>query len=162
MDGERSWQPLLSSAANEGDPALPALSPDGAWIAYQSDETGQFEVYVKRFPDLGNKEQISTGGGQDPVWSLDGRELFYRDLSGSRMMVAPIETEPTLTLGTATVAFEGTYFQGIGRRHDLAPDGRFLMIKPTGAVTEDAALTLPQIVVVQNWFEELKRLVPID
>ena len=162
MDGERSWQPLLSSAANEGDPALPALSPDGAWIAYQSDETGQFEVYVERFPDLGNKEQISTGGGQDPVWSLDGRELFYRDLSGSRMMVAPIETEPTLTLGTATVAFEGTYFQGIGRRHDLAPDGRFLMIKPTGAVTEDAASTLPQIVVVQNWFEELKRLVPID
>ena len=92
MDGERAWQPLLNSAANEGDPAL---SPDGAWIAYQSNETGLSEVYVERFPDLGNKEQISTGGGQDPVWSFDGRELFYRDLSGARMMVVPIDTEPT-------------------------------------------------------------------
>jgi len=158
MDGERAWQPLLNSAANEGDPAL---SPDGAWIAYQSNETGQPEIYLERFPDLGNKEQISTGGGHDPVWSLDGSELFYRDLIGSRMMVIPIDTEPTLTLGTATVLFEGTYLQGIGRRHDLAPDGRFLMIKPTGASAEDATSALPQIVVVENWFEELKRLVPM-
>ena len=102
MDGERAWQPLLNSAAIEAEPAL---SPDGAWIAYSSDETGQAEVYVERFPDLGNRELISTGGGRDPVWSPDGSELFYRDLSRSRMMVVPIDTEPSLTLGTPTVLY---------------------------------------------------------
>ena len=117
---------------------------------------------VERFPDLGNRESISTGGGRHPVWSLDGSELFYRDLSGSRMMVVPIDTEPSLTLGTPTVLFEGTYFQRPGRRYDLAPDGRFLMIKPPGAATEDAASAPAQIVVVEGWFEELKRLVPTN
>ncbi len=159
MDGERAWQPLLSSAANED---TPALSPDGAWIAYTSDETGQGEVYVERFPDLGDKEQISTGGGRDPVWSHDGSELFYRDLSGSRMMVVAIGTEPTLTLGAPAVAFEGPYYLSpFNRQHDLAPDGRFLMIKPSGAATDDGASAGHQIVVVENWFEELRRLVPL-
>ena len=156
MEGGRPWQPLLNSVADESHAAL---SPDGRWIAYISDETGQDEVYVERFPDLGNKEQISTGGGRDPVWSPDGSELFYS--GGSRMMVVPIDTEPTLTLGTATVVFEGTYIQvGPQRRYDLAPDGRFLMIKPGGATTENAASAPDQIVLVQHWFEELTRLVP--
>ena len=159
MDGERSWRPLLDSVAMERGAAL---SPDGAWIAYDSDVTGQNEVYVERFPDLGSKQQISTGGGRHAVWSLDGSELFYRDLSGSRMMVVPIDTEPTLTLGTATVLFEETYSQGGSRRYDLAPDGRFLMIKQAGAATEDAASAPDQIVVVEGWFEELKRLVPTN
>ena len=159
MEGERSWQPLLNSAARE---VHPALSPDGRWIAYTSNETGQLEVYVERFPDLGNREQISTGGGRAPVWSPDGSELFYSNLVGGfRMMVVPIDTEPTLTLGTATVVFEGTYYRALWRTYDLAPDGRFLMIKPGGAATEDAASALPQIVVVQGWFEELQRLVPV-
>ena len=105
MDGERPWQPLLNSAANEN---APALSPDGRWLAYTSNETGQTEVYVDRFPDLGNKEQISTGGGRFPVWSPDGSELFYIDAGGSRMMAVPIDTEPALTPGTATVLFEET------------------------------------------------------
>ena len=154
MVGERSWKPLLNSAAGERSPAL---SPDGAWIAYSSNETGQEEVYVERFPELGSREPISTGGGRAPVWSPDGRELFYRTLDGDRMMVVPVDTDPMLTLGTATVVFEETYFQRGSRRYDLAPDGRFLMIKELGGAT-----ALPQIVVVQNWFEELKRLVPVD
>ena len=154
MVGERSWQPLLNSAAGERSPAL---SPDGAWIAYSSDETGQEEVYVERFPELGNREPISTGGGRAPVWSPDGSELFYRTLDGDRMMVVPVDTEPMLTLGTATVVFEETYFQRGSRRYDLAPDGRFLMIKESGGATE----ALPQIVVVQNWHQELLERVPI-
>ena len=157
MAGERTWQPLLNSVASESDAAL---SPDGRWIAYRSDETGQNEVYVERFPDLGNKAQISTGGGRLPVWSSDGSELFYRDPSGARMLVVQINTEPTLSVGTATVVFEGTYLRAGGRLYDLAPDGRFLMIKPGGAATEDGASALPQILVVEGWFEELKRLVP--
>ena len=160
MEGERPWQPLLNSAANEN---APALSPDGRWLAYRSDETGQSEVYVDQFPDLGNKEQISTGGGQDPVWSSDGSELFFLDAEGgSRMMVVPIDTEPTLTAGTATVLFEGNYYHALPRRlYDVAPDGRFLMIKPPDGAAEDTASVSGQIVVVEGWFEELKRLVPI-
>ena len=109
MEGERSWRPLRNSAASDTNPAL---SPHGAWIAYGSNETGQPEVYVERYPDLGGRQQVSTGGGRHVVWSPDGSELFYSDLSDSRMMVVPIDTEPTLTLGTPTVAFEGTYFGG--------------------------------------------------
>ncbi len=78
------------------------------------------------------------------------------------MMVVPIDTEPTLTPGTATVVFEGTYYRAPWRAYDLAPDGRFLMIKPGDAATEDAASALLQIVVVEGWFEELTRLVPIN
>ena len=160
MDGERPWQPLLNSAANEN---APALSPDGRWLAYTSNETGQTEVYVDRFPDLGNKEQISTGGGRFPVWSPDGSELFYIDAGGSRMMAVPIDTEPALTPGTATVLFEGTYYiQGLARRlYDVAPDGRFLIIKPPGGAAEDTASVSGQIVLVEGWLDELQRLVPI-
>ena len=157
--GERSWRPLLNSAAGEFSPAL---SPDGAWIAYQSDETGQLELYVERYPDLGNRELISTGGGRDPVWSSDGSELFYLSLDRSRMMVVPVETEPSLTLGTSTVVFEATYYDSFGRGYDLAPNGRFLMVKPPDAAAEEGAPASSQIVVVQNWFEELTRFVPVD
>jgi len=155
MVGERSWRPLLNSAASERSPAL---SPDGEWIAYSSTETSQEEVYIERFPELGNRAPVSTGGGWAPVWSSDGSELFYRTLYDDRMMVVPVDTEPLLTLGTATVVFEEAYYRTRSRRYDLAPDGRFLMIKESGG----AMNALPQIVVVQNWHEELKRLVPVN
>ena len=147
MEGERSWRPLLDSAANEGDVVV---SPNGRWLAYASDETGQSEVYVERFPDLGNREQVSTDGGRGPVWSRDGSELFYLDLSGSRMLVLPLDSEPSLTPGTPAVAFEGAYRQAGTRTYDLAPDGRFVMI----------TLGAGSIVVVENWLDELRRLVP--
>ena len=155
--GERSWQSLLDSPANE---VSAAVSPDGAWIVYVSDETGQDEVYLERFPDLGDKEQISADGGLGPVWSADGRELFYRDLSGSRMMVVPIDTGPPLVPGNAAVAFEGAYYLSEGRRYDLAPDGRFLMIKESDTTFEDAVAAPRQIVVVEGWSDELRRIVP--
>ena len=157
MEGERSWQPLLTSQTPE---ANPALSPDGQWIAYHSSISGQSEVYVERFPDLGNRGQVSTGGGREPKWSSDGSEVFYRSLDGARMMSVPIATEPTLTLGDATVLFEGPYYRAVGRHYDLAPDGRFLMIKPSGETSADGASALPQIIVVEGWFDELQRLVP--
>ena len=74
MDGERTWEPLISTEANE---QAPALSPDGQWIAYVSDETGERLVYVERFPQRGGKETISRVPSAHPMWSLDGRELFY-------------------------------------------------------------------------------------
>ena len=77
------------------------------------------------------------------------------------MMVISIKTEPALTLGDARVLFEGNYYDALGRQYDVAPDGRFLMIKPASAGAEEA-VAVPQIVMVQGWFEELKRLVPLN
>ena len=92
MEGDRASEPLLATESRE---TAPSISPDGNWIAYASDETGQPEVHVQRFPGLGAKEPISTDGGQQPLWSPDGSELFYRGPRG--MMAVPVDTEPTFT-----------------------------------------------------------------
>ena len=155
MEGEESWRPLLQTEANE---AAPALSPDGTWIAYVSDQTGQPEIYVQRFPDLGDRRLISYGGGTAPLWSPDGRELFYRN--GDQMMAVRIDREPTFTPGRPVVVFEGQYqamFGAISRDYDLSPDGqRFLMIR-----ADDENAPAPQINIVLNFFEELKERVPV-
>ena len=107
---------------------------------------------------LGDKEAISTDGGGQPLWSPDGKELFYRN--GDEMMVVPVETDPTFSAGAPEVLFEQQYYLDRARRtYDLAPDGRFLMVKEA---TDDDAADAPQLILVQNWHEELKRLVPID
>ena len=161
LDGERTWRPLLNSAAREGNAAV---SPDGGWVAYDSDETGRPEVYLARFPELEDKQAVSIGGGHEVLWSPDGRELFYRSIDGTRMMAVSVSTGPTLTLGTATVLFEGRpYRSGNGRQHDLAPDGRFLMIKTDDTMTDgDTTTAANQVVVVQNWFQDLLERVPVN
>ena len=152
LEGDRTLRALLETDAGE---SLPAISPDGAWIAYQSDQTGQPEVYVERFPDLGDRQQISTGGGTMPIWSPDGTELFYRRPRDGAMMVVRGTTEPSFTPDPPEVMFEGQY----GRSYDVAPDGqRFLMAKRL----EDDTSAPSQIIIVQNWFDELQRLVPTN
>ena len=133
----------------------PSLSPDGRWIAYQSNESGRVEVYARPFPDVASgKWQISSAGGVHPVWARSGRELFYR--SDEEMMAVAIETEPTFSPGNPTVLFEDPYLRGFRREYDISLDGqRFLMIKEGSS--NDAPRELH---VVLNWFEELKRLVP--
>ena len=113
-------------------------------------------------PELGDKRQVSVGGGLDPVWSPNGRELFYlRARPGGpadAVMVVAIETEPTVAPSSPEVLFEGVYHRPFigGRRYDLSPDGeRFLMITVGDQTT-------PQIHVVLNWFEELKERVPVN
>ena len=157
MEGDRAWEPLLQTTADE---RAPAVSPDGAWIAYQSDQTGRPEVYVERFPGLGERRQISVGGGVEPLWSPDGSELFYRRLSPDAMMVVRIESDPVFQVSTAEILFEGRYYRNaFGRTYDITPDGkRFLMLEPAPASSEPK--TAPHIVVVLDWFEELERLVP--
>ncbi len=139
-----------------------ALSPDGRWMAYQSNESGQYEVYVRPFPDVnGGRWQVSSGGGEWPLWSPDGRELFY--VGSESMMAVPIETEPTFTQGTVDLLFDlGPYLRSPrSRKIDISPEGdRFLMLKAGGGLDETAETT--SIIVVQNWFEELKRLVPTN
>ena len=125
LDDDRRIAPLLVSASNESNPAV---SPDGAWIAYRSDESGRNEVYVERFPDLGDRVRVSTDGGTSPLWSPDGAELYYRE--GRALMAVPVETGTTFTAGRPETLFEGPYLDDLARNYDLAPDGRFLMIKP--------------------------------
>jgi hypothetical protein len=130
-------------------------------VVYDSDESGQFEVYVRPFPDAyrGSRWQVSAAGGRQPVWSRDGRELFYRDFSGALMSV-PVAAGPGFAPGRPVRLFEGTGYvgagaQGGGRTYDVSPDGsRFLMVR-----TGDQSTT--PLVVVLNWFEELERLAPI-
>ena len=136
-----------------------AVSPDGRWMAYRSNS----EIYVERYPELGNRQPISTGGGRIPLWSRDGRELFYGTLDGRQMFTVAVQSGTTLVAGRPRLLFEFAMeslpAQG-GRPYDLAPDGRFLMIRSGRA--EAAAGTASNLMVVQNWTEELKRLVPVN
>ena len=157
-EGEREWEPLLHTDSNE---TAAALSPDGRWIAYASDETGQDEIYIQRFPEIGERHLISKGGGRQPLWSPGTEELFYRRFRDDAMMVVPIATKPTLSIGSPSVLFGGPYSHWAGfshfRNYDVAADGqRFLMQKPDGASQQTFAPA--QIVVVLNWNEELDRL----
>ena len=160
---EPSWEPLLQTDANE---YAPAVSPDGQWFAYVSNDTGRYEVYVQRFPDLGARQQISTNGGIDPLWSPDGRALYYLGTGGNApddMRVVSIDPGPPLSVGTPDLVFEGRYIRprGSGRYHDIAPDGqRFLMVLDSRTELVAGTLT-PEIHVVLNWFEELKERVPV-
>ena len=136
------------------------VSPDGAWLAYQSNASGTDEICVQPFPDVEQgRWQVSTGGGTQPLWAPSGRELFYRAPDG-KLMAVPIRPGPGFTRGNAVVVVDRAYFAGagaLGRTYDVSPDGtRFLMIKDAAASTG----TAPQLVVVLNFFEELKRLVP--
>jgi serine/threonine-protein kinase len=151
---DRKPQPFLRTPFNE---SVPQFSPDGRWLAYISDESGRFEVYVQPYPGPGGKWQISTGGGTEPVWNPNGRELFYR--SGAKMMAVDIATQPGFSAGKPRVLFEGQYqpTPATFPNYDVSPDGqRFLMLK----ASESAETAPTQINVVLNWFEELKRRVP--
>lgn len=142
------------------------LSPDGKWIAYDSDESGRPEVYLAPYPALAPRERISTDGGLHPLWAPDERELYYRMGTTaeemeqrflgqkSRVMAVSIETKPTLKVGQPRMLFEGPYFES---GHDIAitPDGKgFILIR------ENDATGPREIEVVVNWLSELKQRAP--
>ena len=135
----------------------PAISPNGAWIAYESSVSGQNEIYVERYPELGNRQLISSGGGHLPLWSRDGGELFFSSLDSRQMLAVPMRSGTTLVAGRPRVLFEYPMFALLGGRpYDIAPDGRFVII----GSSQSASGSGSNIIVVQNWFEELKRLAP--
>ena len=153
--GAERAEPLLSSPFNERSSAL---SPDGEWLAYQSDETGRFEVYVQRFPGLGDRVQVSTAGGVQPVWAPDGGELFYRSTSDGTVVGVAAETGQSLTVGASRVVFVDSYVRHETRNYDISPDGtRFLMSKYSVIETQ-----APQIVIRQGWHNELLARVSPD
>jgi Tol biopolymer transport system component len=147
-------QPFLRTRFYE---ASPMFSPDGRWIAYVSDESGRYEIYVQPYPGPGGKWQVSTDGGTEPHWTMNGRELVYRN--GDKVIVVGVATQPTFSTGKPRILFEGPYVSPAinTRTWDASLDGqRFVMLKPVRQ--EQAPPT--QINVVLNWFEELKQKVP--
>ncbi len=140
--------------------AFAAVSPNGGWIAYTSDRTGQFEIYVERYPQLGQQQKISTGGGMRPLWSRDGQELFFSNYK-RQMLVVPVQLGTTLVFGRQQELFEFAMVALPGSRpYDIAPDGRRFMIIGSGEGDVSGGEATQQIVFVQNWFEELKSKVP--
>ena len=157
---ERRAEMLLDSSASELNPEL---SPDGKWLVYESDESKRSEIYLSPFPDVKRaKTLVSVRGGTRPHWSATGRELFY--YSNNRIMSVSVQAgaNGTLTLGRAESVVQGSYAipLNVGRHYDVWPDGkRFLLLKD--AVEAGAAPPAPpQINIVLNFLEELKRLVP--
>ncbi len=160
LDGDGEPEYILTSPADE---CCAKFSPDGKWLAYVSNELGQRHVYVRPYPELDVKWLISDSdeGGDQPVWSPDGKELFYR--SRDKMMVVSIQVkDQTLDTGKPRVLFEGSYASHSNppgmQYYDISPDGqRFLMMKE-----EQRQEAQSEIRVIQNWSEELKRLVPTN
>jgi serine/threonine-protein kinase len=132
--GGGALRPLLVSSFSEG---FPAVSPDGKWLAYVSDESGRVEVYLRSLSDEGGRVQISRAGGQEPAWSHDGRELFYVETGGggSRMIAAAVETQPRLRVVSRTPLFDASDYERAAphANYDVHPDGRFLMIRRAAA-----------------------------
>ena len=132
----------------------PSFSPDGKWVAYASNQSGQSEIYVQPVSGASGTWQISTTGGVEPLWARTGTELFYRD--ADKVQAVDVQTEPSFVHGNPRTLFEGSYnLDGFfSRQYDVTSDSRrFLMVTRTPA-------TRP-LNIVLNWSEELKRLVPV-
>jgi serine/threonine protein kinase len=145
--------------------SLRDISPDGRWVAYQSNESGRFEVFVQTFPMPGGKRQVSSTGGVAPIWRDDGNELFYYALDGQLMAVPIRREDQALQIGAPAPLFRARMLlgpsasMGFNQQYDVMPHGqRFLLNVPVEDSTAGAGSA--QIVVVQHFDEELKRLVP--
>ena len=152
IEGDAEPRPFVRTPFYEGNSDF---SPNGNWIAYMSNESGQFEIYVQPYPGPGRRWRISPNGGAIARWSPNGRELFY--YSDDQLWVVDVTTEGGFTVGTPRALFSGV--PGMNS-WDIAADGqRFVMAKPN----EDAMnFEGRHLLIVLNWFEELKRLVPVD
>ena len=151
---------LLHSTASETNGEI---SPDGRWLAYESNESGRPEIYVRPFPNVETaRHQVSTGGGTRPLWSRTGRELFYY-VAPDTIMAVPVRLGADFRWGLPSRWSKGrmrALAVNAGRHYDVSADGqRFLLLKdaPTPDGQKPAA---PEIHLVLNWTEELKRLVP--
>ncbi|MEE8257501.1 MAG: protein kinase, partial [Acidobacteriota bacterium] len=156
LEGEKKPELFLGTPFYE---SFPSFSPDGRWLAYQSDESGRYEIYVRPYPGPGSKWQISTDGGSEPVWARKGRELFYQQ--GDKMMVVSYSAEgDAFRAGTPRLLFEGEFAQWgpYNLPYDVTADGkRFVMLQRVGASEGEADRT--HLTFILNWFDEVRRRV---
>ena len=154
---QRPSEPLVQTAFTELDAQI---SPDGRFFAYQSNESGRPEIYVRPYPKVNDgRWQVSTNGGTRPAWARNGRELFYIDAAATLTSV-PVQTAgPTFAAGNPVKVFDTRYATPVNvRNYDVSADGqRFVMIKEGGV---DDKAPPASLVVVEHWFEELKARVP--
>jgi serine/threonine-protein kinase len=158
LDSTRRVQPLVHTASTERNGVV---SPDGRWLAYESNSSGRFEIYVRPFPDVEAQQWlVSAAGGTRPLWAPNGKELFYIRPDGAVMTVPVHASAKIWSASSPSKIVEASYLtvSGIsGRTYDVSPDGKgFLMLKRANLA--DAAP--PAIIVVQHWFQELNRLAP--
>jgi serine/threonine-protein kinase len=164
IDGKRNSDPLIHTTAREFNPEI---SPNGRWIAYESQESGTNQVYVRPFPNVdGGHWQVSTSNDSSrPLWARSGRELFYVDDSTNTLMVVPVQTDgKTFSLGNPTKVFDYRLVVSAfaERSFDISPDGqRFLVIKDNTTSDPTSTATPASMVVVLNWLEELKQRLPV-
>ena len=140
---------LVKTASIEGSAGI-ALSPDGRWLAYTSNITGRSEVWVQPYAGPGAPVRVSPNGGVEPLWEREGRELYY--VEGNQMMSVPVRPGPTFEFEPAEPLFEHRYARVTIPSYDVGPDGRFLMIKPSGPPPGTAPIS-----VVLNWTGLLSR-----
>ena len=146
--------PLVAAAGHEE--VAPALSPDGRWLAYSSNESGRYEVYVRPYPNAdGGRWQVSRNGGGEPLWSHTGRELFYRD-GGGGLVSAIVNPGPSFALGDQRVLFPASAFlsDNTHRQYDVTPDDRrFVFARFVGG---QPAPGVAKLIMVENWLAELR------
>jgi serine/threonine-protein kinase len=161
IGGERVVHDVLATEYAE---SLPRVSPDGRWLAYQSSASGRQEIWVRPYPGPGAPLRVSFDGGAEPVWARDSGELYFLERESAiaaRIMGATVlaaEPELRLTTPRTIVANTDTFGQTNGF-YDVAPDGRFLVLQRAADGGQGRA---PSPVLVLNWFDELKRLVPTE
>jgi len=164
LDKQREVKPLVRTNFNE---TLAALSSDGRWLAYQSDESGRYEIYVRPFPDVdSNRWTISNGGGIMPLWSRSGDELFFVGQPGFQSGVltrVEIGRAASFVHSQPQKLFDWNYMTStainLGRTYDISPDGRRFLVIKQGTRPDQTAP--PSLIVVQNWFTELQQRVPV-
>ena len=143
LDSSHTENDFVASPSTE---ANARFSPDGKWIAYNSDESGRPEAYVRSYPDNAGRVQISVNGGAKPAWSPDGSRIYFWE--GRKMMMATVAREPTLRIMSRQPLFEGDYLP----EYDVSRDGNRLLViesRPSGV----------ELVVIPNWIQELKEKV---
>lgn len=157
---DRRAVPLLQSPNQDFGPEV---SPDGRWLAYHSNESGESQVYVRPYPNVdAGRWPISSTGGSRAVWARNGRELFYLDVGGLLTSVAVQARGESFSASAPAKILSTSYYAGnttLGldlRAFDVSPDGqRFLMVKD-GAASDQTPTSVPRLIVVLHWFEELK------
>jgi serine/threonine protein kinase len=154
MADETAPRDVVVTPAEEGGAGV-SVSPDARWISYAANPTGQTEIWVRPYPGPGAPVRVSPGGGAEPVWARNGRELFYVDPTKGQLMAVSIQAEPELRFSAPVALFNVREFAFSSQppSYDVAADGRFLLIRPAGKV---APGTRP-LTVVLNWAEELRR-----